>query len=156
LYVDNYRETYFDDEGRTWGISDCLVSQQGPNYALAKNLQRWRATVARAAGTLTSANLAPATRTRSVVKNRVLAAAYAGAPRFGIEIFQSSTSAVLMSALLVNDIRNPKALSGPGVNLDHPYDLFINGAAHGGLLRMAHEPRSILPLAVLLGLVKTS
>jgi hypothetical protein len=156
LYLDNYRDTTFDEDGRTWGLSDCLVPQQGPNYALAKNLQRWRATVAREGGSITSANLAPATRTRSVVKNRVLAAAYAGAPRFGIEIFQSSTSAVLMSTLLVHDLRNPKALAHPEVALDHPYDLLIDGAAHGGLLRMAHEPRSILPLAVLLGFVKTS
>ena len=29
------------------GINDSLVPQQGPNYALAKRLQRWRATVAR-------------------------------------------------------------------------------------------------------------
>jgi hypothetical protein len=86
----------------------------------------------------------------------VLAAAYAGAPRFGIEIFQSATSAVLMAALLVHDLRDPKATADPGVSLEHPYDLFIDDAAHGGLLRMAHEPRSILPLAVLLGLVKTS
>ena len=28
------------------GINDCLVPQQGPNYALAKRLQRWRATSA--------------------------------------------------------------------------------------------------------------
>jgi hypothetical protein len=156
LYADNYRDTTFDENGRTWGLSDCLVPQQGPNYALAKNLQRWRAVVARDGGSITSANLAPATRTRSVVKNRVLAAAYAGAPRFGIEIFQSSTSAVIMSTLMVHDLRNPKALAHPEVALDHPYDLLIDGAAHGGLLRMAHDPRSILPLAVLLGFVKTS
>ena len=59
------------------GISDTLVPQQGPNYALAKRLQRWRATVAREAGTTVSLNVAPPTRTRSVTKNRTLAAAYA-------------------------------------------------------------------------------
>ena len=32
------------------GIADCLVPQQGPNYALAKRIQRWRASVDRAAG----------------------------------------------------------------------------------------------------------
>src|SRR5260370_1343687 len=32
------------------GICDSLVAQQGPNYALAKRLQRWRATVARDGG----------------------------------------------------------------------------------------------------------
>ncbi|MGH2753120.1 MAG: hypothetical protein ACRDLB_01680 [Actinomycetota bacterium] len=156
LYLANYGTTLPDDLGRAWGLSDCLVPQQGPNYALAKNLQRWRATVSRVDGTTTSANLAPATRTRSVMKNRVLAAAYSGAPRFGVEIFQSATSAALMAALLVHDLRNPKALAEPSMSLDHPYDLFVHAAAHGGLLRMAHQPRSVLPLAVLLGFVRTS
>src|SRR5216684_4342406 len=45
------------------GINDSLVPQQGPNYALAKRLQRWRATLAREAGTTVSLNVAPPTRT---------------------------------------------------------------------------------------------
>ena len=64
------------------------MAQQGPNYALAKRLQRWRATVARDGGATVSMNVAPPTRTRSVTKNRVLAAAYAGAGRFGVEVFE--------------------------------------------------------------------
>ena len=83
---------------------DSLVPQQGPNYALAKRLQRWRATVARDAGGTVSMNVAPPTRTRSVVKNRALAAAYAGAHRFGVEVFEPATSNVLMAALLVHDL----------------------------------------------------
>ncbi len=55
------------------GINDSLVPQQGPNYALAKRLQRWRATLARAGGGTVSMNVAPPTRTRSVMKNRALA-----------------------------------------------------------------------------------
>ena len=86
------------------GINDSLVPQQGPNYALAKRLQRWRATVARRDGALVSMNVAPPTRTRSVVKNRALAAAYAGAHRFGVEVFEPATSNVLMAALLVHDL----------------------------------------------------
>ena len=69
------------------GVCDALVRQQGPNYALAKRLQRWRATASRHDGTTVSLNVAPATRTRSVVKNKALAAAYAGSHRFGVEIF---------------------------------------------------------------------
>ena len=68
------------------GICDSQVPQQGPNYVLAKRVQRWRATVARDGGAAVSMNVAPPTRTRSVLKNRVLAAAYAGAPRFGVEV----------------------------------------------------------------------
>ena len=55
------------------GLNDSLVPQQGPNYALAKRLQRWRATTARDHGVAVSLNVAPPTRTRSVVKNRALA-----------------------------------------------------------------------------------
>src|SRR6185503_7434593 len=86
------------------GINDSLVPQQGPNYALAKRLQRWRAAVARDAGGLVSLRVAPATRTRSVLRNRLLAAAYSGAHRFGIEVFAPATSNTLMAALLVHDL----------------------------------------------------
>lgn len=152
----NYHSMVEGEDGRSWGISDALVPQQGANYALAKMLQRWRATVSRDQGHVTSANVAPATLTRSVVKNRVLAAAYRGASAFGVEIFGAATSRALMSALLVHDLRNPKASSQPERHLDHPYELFTEGAAHGGLWRLPYESRSVLPLAVGLGLLKRS
>lgn len=150
LFAPNYR-TIARSEEREWGIFDCLVPQQGANYALAKTLQRWRAVTARDRGVTTSANVAPATRTRSVTKNRVLAAAYAGAGPFGVEVFEPETSRALMAALLVHDVRNPKAVAHPDTPLDHPCDLFASGAAHGGLWRMRYAPRSALPLAVVLG-----
>jgi hypothetical protein len=128
------------------GIADSLVAQQGPNYALAKRLQRWRATTARAAGSTVSMNVAPPTRTRSVVKNRALAAAYAGAHRFGVEIFEPATSNVLMAALLVHDLN-----TGGGPAHEHPWQDEAHEAAHGGLWRAAYQPRSALGLAALLG-----
>ena len=39
-----------------------------------------------------SMNVAPPTRTRSVVKNQILAAAYAGAHKFGVEVFEPATN----------------------------------------------------------------
>ena len=129
------------------GINDSLVAQQGPNYALAKRLQRWRATVARAAGTPVSMNVAPPTRTRSVVKNRALAAAYAGAHRFGVEVFEPATSNVLMAALLVHDLH-----TGGGPRHEHPWQDEAHAAVHGGLWRTAYAPRSALGLAAVLGL----
>ena len=128
------------------GISDCLVAQQGPNYALAKRLQRWRASVARDAGSTVSLNVAPPTRTRSVIKNRALAAAYAGAHRFGAEIFEPDTTRVLMAALLVHHLN-----TGGGPAHDHPWQDEAYAAAHGGLWRIAWAPRSALGLAALLG-----
>ncbi|MGZ4684988.1 hypothetical protein [Oryzihumus sp.] len=128
------------------GVNDSLVPQQGPNYALAKRLQRWRATTARAAGSVVSLKVAPPTRTRSVVKNRALAAAYAGAHRFGIEVFEPATSNVLMAALLVHDLR-----AGTPAH-EHPWQDEAFGAVHGGLWRGPYDPRSALGLAVVLGL----
>lgn len=128
------------------GINDSVVMQQGPNYLLAKRIQRWRAAVARADGAQVSFHIAPPTRTRSVVKNRALAAAYAGAHRFGIEVFEPGTSNTLMAALLVRDI-----MTGPRPSLGHPWLDEADAAVHGGLWRTAYDPRSALGLAALLG-----
>ncbi len=138
-------------DGNVYGITDCLVTQQGPNYALAKRMQQWRALVARADGAIVSANVAPATITHSVIKNQALAAAYAGASRFEIEIFHPETSNALMAALLIHDLRNPKAASNPAVKLAHPYELFMQGAAHNGLWRTGFRARSVLEIAAVLG-----
>jgi hypothetical protein len=127
------------------GICDSLVPAQGPNYALAKRIQRWRATVARADGTPVSFHVAPSTRTRSVVKNRALAAAFAGAHHFGVEVFEPGTANTLMAALLVHDLN-----TDPVVH-QHPWQDEAFAAAHGGLWRTAYAPRSALGLAALLG-----
>lgn len=131
------------------GVCDSLVPQQGPNYALAKRVQRWRAAAARDAGTRVSLNVAPATRTASVVKNRALAAAYAGAHRFGVEVFEPATSNVLMAAMLVHDLRSPRT------PLRDPWREEAYGAAHGGLWTAAYHPRSALGLAAVLGLASS-
>jgi hypothetical protein len=128
------------------GICDSLVTQQGPNYALAKRLQRWRATTARAQGRTVSMNVAPPTRTRSVTKNRALAAAYAGAHRFGVEVFEAGTANTLMAALLVRELRRPTP------EREHPWLDEAAEAVHGGLWRAAYAPRSALGLAAVVGI----
>jgi hypothetical protein len=131
--------------GEDPGINDSVVLQQGPNYLLAKRIQRWRAATARAEGTVVSFKVAPPTRTRSVLKSRALAAAYAGAHRFGIEVFEPGTSNTLMAALLVHDLN-----TGTPPH-EHPWQDEVYAAAHGGLWRTAYDPRSALGLAALLG-----
>jgi hypothetical protein len=128
------------------GVNDSLIAQQGPNYALAKRLQRWRATMARHDGATVSLNVAPPTRTRSVMKNRALAAAYAGAPRFGVETFGPATTRTLMAALLVHDL-----CAGTAPAQAHPWQDEAHAAAHGGLWRIPYAPRTALPVAAVLG-----
>ena len=146
LYAPSYDVVVGRDDGTNVGVADVLVPQQGPNYTLAKRLQRWRAVVAQSEGVLVSANVAPATSTRSVTKNRLLAAAYAGARSFGVEVFRPETSRVLMAALLVHDVRT--GAQAPA----HHDDLFVQQAAHGGLWRVGYAPRSVLGLAAVRGL----
>lgn len=145
------RET--SDAAELAGIVDALVAQQGPNYVLAKRLQHWRALVARQAGIRVSIHVAPPALTRSVTKNRLLAAAYRAAHRFGAEAFEPSTAAALMAALLVHDLRHPQAAANPSVELAHPLQLLADAACHGGLWRMPYAARSALPMAALLGLL---
>jgi hypothetical protein len=195
LFAPNYEGMLTLSDGRPAGLNDSLVPQQGPNYALAKRIQRWRALHERAAGRVVSLNIAPATRTRSVMRNRLLAAGYAGAHRFGVEVFDPSTSNTLMAALLVNDLRGGRSSSpssrsalpsrsspeparsasatssGPGTptptetetgtgtgtgtgTAEHPVELFWHQALHGGLWRTPFAPRSVLGVAVVLGMVQ--
>lgn len=139
------------DNGKQYGIADCLVVEQGPNYALAKRLQQWRATLARANGQQVSINIAPSTTTHSVVKNPLLKAAFNGAGIFDVEAFEPSTTNAIMAALWIHDLRNPQSIAHPEVKMDHPLELMMEGANHGGLWRVAYLARTALPFAALYG-----
>lgn len=148
----HYATTALPDADPPFGIADNLVVRQGPNYALAKRMQRWRATVARQQGVAASLNIAPPTRTRSVVKNRAFALAYAGMSRFGLEVFDPPASNALMAALLVHDLRNPQASAKPDVALAHPLDHFVDAANPGGMWRCPYVPNSIMAAAAVAGM----
>ena len=136
---------------RTYGVCDCLVVEQGPNYALAKRIQQWRATLARANGQRVSINIAPSTTTHSVTKNPLLKAAFNGARLFDVEAFAPETTNALMAALWIYDLRHSRSVANPEVKLNHPLDLMMSGANHGGLWRVAYLARTALPFAALYG-----
>lgn len=137
------------------GLNDSLIEQQGPNYTLAKHLQRWRALQSHQTGSTVSINIAPMTRTQSVIKSRALKAGYSGAARFGIEVFEPATSTALMAGLLVHDLRNSASAAHPKTPLNHPLELLSGNAIHSGLWRTAYAPRSILTFAAMLGLFES-
>ena len=58
-----------------------------------------------------------------------------------------------MAALLVHDLRAGPSVADPTVPLAHPDELLWHGANHGGLWRAAYTPRSVLGLAVVLGML---
>jgi hypothetical protein len=139
------------ENGHEYGIADCLVVEQGPNYALAKRIQQWRATLARHYGQRVSINIAPSTTTHSVTKNPLLKAAFNGASLFDVESFEPETTNALMAALWIYDLRNPESVANPETPLDHPLELMMKGANHGGLWRVAYLARTALPFAALYG-----
>lgn len=146
--------TYDCSNGKRYGIVDSTITQQGPNYALAKRLQQWRAIVARADGRHAVMNIAPSTTTRSVTSNPALAAGFAGADLFNVEVFAPETTNALMAALWVHELRYGKAASRPDTTLDHPFELFMDNAIHGGLWSVPYLPRTVLPFAAAAGFAR--
>ncbi|MCZ3388506.1 MAG: hypothetical protein LH645_05165 [Actinomycetia bacterium] len=156
VFRPNYAGMQTMPTGRRFGVFDGLVIQQGANYALAKRIQQWRATRARGTGTWVSINVAPTTRTQSVVSNSMLEAAYGGSHRFGLRVFAPQASRQVMAALLVHDLRSAESVANPGVPLDDAMDLFASEALHGGMWRAPFEPRSVLGFAAATGRLSRS
>ncbi|OYW67335.1 MAG: hypothetical protein B7Z24_07675, partial [Pseudomonadales bacterium 32-42-5] len=151
FFKKNLHELVESDNNKSYGITDCLVIEQGPNYALAKRIQQWRATLARSEGQRVSINIAPSTTTHSVTKNPLLKAAFNGASLFDVEAFKPETTNAIMAALWIHDLRNPVSVANPEVKLEHPLELMMHGANHGGLWRVAYLARTALPFAALYG-----
>jgi hypothetical protein len=128
-------------------IIDGLILAQGPNYALAKRLQHWRAQVEFEAGATVSSVVAPSTATASVLHNKTFAWAYGGLPYFGFEIFKQETCSAVMAAVLLHDVLNPAGPKNPknrkSFGIDNTLELFSTESVHGGLWRSPYKMDSI-------------
>jgi len=155
MLVKNSLPTIKSNDGNEFSIVDGLAIAQGPNYALAKRMQHWRAMVARSSGCLVSTHIAPSTATASVVHNRQFAWAYDGMPYFKpLEIFEQETSNAVMSAILIHDLNNEKAVARPETRLRNPLELFKENSFHGGIWRAAYKVGSIGEVSVIVHFVK--
>ena len=152
----NYREP-IKVGGEEFYLVNGISVAQGPNYALAKRMQHWRAIIARSKGCIVSSNIAPSTSTVSVVHNRTFAWAYEGMPYFKpYEIFAPETSNAVMSAILFSDLNNTKSVANPANKLSNPNQLFSYNSFHGGLWRAAYEVDSIGETSVLIYFYRAS
>jgi len=139
------------DAGLTIHLVDGVTVAQGPNYALAKRMQHWRAIVARSNGITVSTNIAPSTKTQSVVSNVQFAAAYHGMHHFKpMEILFPETSNAVMGALLIHDVSNKECVSCGSIKLQHPLELFADGGFHGGVWRCGYTISSLGTYAALI------
>jgi hypothetical protein len=138
-------------KGGEYYYANGISVAQGPNYALAKRMQHWRAIIARSKGCIVSSNVAPSTSTASVVSNRTFAWAYEGMPYFKpYEIFAPDTSKAVMLAILAFDLNDKSSAGNPKTVLGNPNQLFSYGAFHGGVWRCAYEVDSIGEASVFL------
>ena len=95
-------------------VHDGHMVLQGPNYALAKTSQNWRAAAAegerRSGGTSArvSANMAPASRTESMRHVKTVAVGLEGQKHFPPLVpFDADVASALMTALLLTDVFGP-------------------------------------------------
>lgn len=128
-------------------LVDGLSVAQGPNYALAKRMQHWRAVSSYESGHVASTMVAPSTATISVIHNKTFAWAYGGMPSFGFEIFKQETTNAVMSAVLVHDVMNDKGPKNPTnrrkFGVDNALKLFSSESVHGGLWRAPYTVDSL-------------
>eukprot|EP00667_Euglena_gracilis_P005758 EG_transcript_5793 len=143
-FQSNSRPPVTAADGTQFFVNDGYSVLQGPNYALAKTIQMWRAMVARAEGMVVSSPMAPAAKSDSVMHNPQMATAMDGMHHFKpLYAFEPSTASALMALLLVHDLMNPKAASHPEVPLRNPMELFAQTAVHGGTWRCGYTLDSI-------------
>lgn len=118
-----------------------LNMTQGPNYALAKSLQNWRAMVMRRAGHCVSSPIAPVTSTSSIVSNPSFLYGIQGLCNFGPMIVPGSeTTSKLLALILLHDVTDPRSVANPKTTLAHPLHLFMEEAVHGGQWRSPFDP----------------
>lgn len=139
-------DTIIDDEGHQWNLVDTLVTQQGPNYALAKRIHQWRVIVSHSDIVPVSSNVAPPSATESVMHNDLIAKALTGSQVFPcLEVFEPLTSRWLMTLLLIHDLVDTGRIS-------HPYAVFAHNACHGGMWRCPFKVASITTISYLINL----
>lgn len=59
-----------------------------------------------------------------------------------------------MAALLLADLKNPKAVANPQVALRNPQEMFAHNAIHGGAWRMPYKFNTVGEVAVLIHFIK--
>ena len=169
-----------NDSDRVY-VHDGHVILQGPNYALAKTLQNWRA--AAAGDATTSANMAPGSRTRSMRHVKAVSIALEGQKHFPpLRPFDADETREVMASLLLCDLgadrdartgrdaaprnerdsrrtrgetRRAEVRSNEGAMTHeknaHPMDVFGSHAVHGGTWRCPWSVDSIGRASVVAG-----
>ena len=132
-----------------------LIDQQGPNYALTKSSQQWRAMVlAYKGGHVVSANFGPPCRTDNMTSHSNIAAAIEGMQYIQPNVtFDPTVARTIMAALLFYDISvEPRKANVQ----EHPMQFFLSGSVHGGAWRCPYNGDTIGIVSYFMGKMKGS
>ena len=143
-----------DTEGKAGpagAVVDALSAVQGPNYAIAKLLQRLCAVRHRLSrGGLVSATVGPGTATWSVLHNPRVARASKQMYRFAPnDFYRVETVKPLLFMMLVADLYDPASLARPqtaeaaAAAPRRPFDFLAENAWHSGMWTSAYLGRSL-------------
>jgi hypothetical protein len=146
-------------------IARATVSIQGVSYQAAQYISKLasaetyavhgtdlRAETARPI--TVSANVAGITRTRSLA-HPLFQAAFIGAPRFGVRIFEPATTRALSGLLILHDLLHPAA---PGAAAVQPSDprlkasLLLSQQVHGGIYSLPYVLEQAIRAAAVIGI----
>jgi len=136
-----------------------LADLQGPNYALSKCIQQWRAmlyspkfidTLDSPKAWAVSANVSPPARTQSMISHSTVSTWLNGISAFPpMTVFQPDTARVLMTLLLLHDLSSNQSPTDR-----HPMTLFVDNSVHGGCWRMPYDLNSVGTISFVLGKLK--
>ena len=138
----------YPEPADTISLAGGLLSWQGPAHALVRRITRWRSLDTARRGRRVSFNVAPVVTVDARRGGKLSRRSARGVTHFGVEFFAPDTARTLMAALLVHDVNQPIAPASM-----QPERLLTDQAAHSGLWRCGLAARSLLPAAVLLGVL---
>mmetsp|Transcript_25015 Transcript_25015/g.35841 ORF Transcript_25015/g.35841 Transcript_25015/m.35841 type:complete len:581 (+) Transcript_25015:116-1858(+) len=127
-----------------------LSETQGPNYALSKCMQQWRAMLANSQGHIVSANVSPPAKTQSMVSHSQIAKWLDGLQAFPPMVaFDPCMARTLMTSLLIWDLTTPRSTAQQ--KCPHPAMLFLENSVHGGCWRFPYDLNSVGMLSFMMG-----
>jgi hypothetical protein len=138
-------------------VMDFLATQQGPNYALAKQLQRWRAIWSRHSTVL----LFPDQKGRDVPKAKQLVSLTLGPAAKTESVMHSKTMAMVMALIMIRDLTSRDAMGNPenveeevrGTNAK--LNFLVENAWHGGYWRSPYAMDSVGMYCIVSNYMKT-
>lgn len=148
-------------------VARAIVSIQGLSYQAAQYVSKVAAAETYAVyGTravddsvdpvTVSANVAGITNTRSL-SHPLFQAAFIGAPRFGVRIFQPATTRALSGLLTLSDLLNPSSPSNPSVLANNPSEkarALLSQQVHGGIYSLPYELEAAIRISAVVGMAQ--